>query len=84
MAQWVKRSLPTSEVCGSNPVIGKFLYGIFFTDCQVWGKDENKVKEAGNGTFFYKKMYGDNAFKDYTNVNVKILQSMPQANFRVD
>ena len=41
VAQLVERSLPTPEVRGLNPVIGKLLY---------W-KDENKEKEAGNGPF---------------------------------
>ena len=49
VAQLVERSLPISEVRGSNPVIGKNLYGTFTVNC-IW-KNENKVKQAGNGPF---------------------------------
>ena len=46
MAQIVERSLPPPEVRGSNPVIGNL-----FVYCQLYSKDENKEKEAGNGPF---------------------------------
>ena len=48
MAQLVVRLLTTQEVRGSNPVISKLLYGTFVY-CQLYGKDENKEKEAVNG-----------------------------------
>ena len=45
VAQLVELSLPTSEVCGSNPDISKFNLPIVHLN----RKDENKEKEAGNG-----------------------------------
>ena len=49
MAQLVERSLPTPEIWGSNPVIGKILS----TNCTTkYRKDENKEKEAGNSPSF--------------------------------
>ena len=36
--------------CFSNPVIGKLSYRTF-VKCQLYWKDENKEKEAGNGAF---------------------------------
>ena len=53
VAQLVERSLPIPEVRGSNPVIGKIYW--IFVYCQLYWKDENKEKEAGNGPFFLKK-----------------------------
>ena len=50
MAQLVERSLLTPEARGSNPVIGKLLYGTF-VNYQLYRKDENKEKEARNGPF---------------------------------
>ena len=50
--QLVERSLPITEVRGSNPVIGKNVYWTFF--CQLYWNDENKEKEAGKGPFFKK------------------------------
>ena len=49
VAQLVERSLPTPEIRGSNPNIGKLYLPI------VHWKDENKEKEAGNGPFLKKK-----------------------------
>ena len=49
-AQLVERLLPIPEVRGSNPVIGKIVLNIVY--CQLYWKDENKEKEAGNGPFF--------------------------------
>ena len=49
VAELVEQSLPFPEVRGSNPVIGKNLYGTFTVNC-IW-KNENKVKQAGNGPF---------------------------------
>ena len=51
VAQLVERSLPISEVRGSNPVISKKLLNIY---CQLYWKDKNKENEAGNGPFFKK------------------------------
>ena len=54
MAQLVEQSLSIPEVRGSNPVIGKiYIEQILLT---VYWKDENKEKEAGNGTIFKKKI----------------------------
>ena len=53
VVQLVERSLPTAEVRGSNPVIGKLLYRTFIY-CQLYWKDENKEKEAENGPFLKK------------------------------
>ena len=47
VAQLVERSLPISEVRGSNPVIGKNLYRTFTVNCIE--KTKIKKKEAGNG-----------------------------------
>ena len=44
----VERSLPTPEIRGSNPNIGKVLS----TNCKLNRKDEIKEKEAGNGPSF--------------------------------
>ena len=49
VAQMVWRSLSTPEGHGSNQVIGKIvLLNIY---CQLYRKDKNKEKEAGNGPF---------------------------------
>ena len=45
VAQLVEQSVPSPEICGSNPNIGKVLS----TNCELNRKDENKEKEAGNG-----------------------------------
>ena len=45
VAQLVEQSLPTPEIHGLNPNIGKF----YITMGLIIGKDENKEKEAGNG-----------------------------------
>ena len=45
VAQLVKRLLPTPEIRGSNPNIGKFYLPIV----NLNRKDENKEKVAGNG-----------------------------------
>ena len=47
----VERSLPTPEILGSKPNIGKVL----FTISIKYRKDINKEKEVGNGPF--KKNY---------------------------
>ena len=44
-------------VRGSNPVIGKLYIGHLFVYCQLYRKDENKEKEAGNGPFKKEKNY---------------------------
>ena len=49
VTQLVKRSLPTPEVQGLNPVIGKFFYRTFV--CQLYRKYKNKDKEDENGPF---------------------------------
>ena len=45
VAQLVERSLPTTEIYGLNPNIGKFYLPI----AHLNRKGENKVKEAGTG-----------------------------------
>ena len=50
VAQLVERSLLIPEVRGSNPVIGKIYW--IFVYCQLYWKDENKEKEAGNDPIF--------------------------------
>ena len=52
MAQLVEQLLLTPEVRGLNPVIGEILMNIVY--CQLYRKDENKEKEAGNGPFYKK------------------------------
>ena len=49
VAQLVEQSLPTPEVRGLNPAIGK-IYMYY----QLNWKDEIKEKEAGNGRIFNK------------------------------
>ena len=46
VAQLAERSLPSAEICGSNPNISKKI--LSFSKCR---KDENKEKEAGIGPF---------------------------------
>ena len=55
VAQLVERSLPIPEVCGSNPVIGKKLYGNLFT-VNCIKKTNIKKKEAENGPFFKRTL----------------------------
>ena len=50
--QLVERSLPTSEVRGSNPVIGKIFNESCLLSTEL--KDQKKQKDAGNGPFFKK------------------------------
>ena len=47
----VEWSLPTPEVRGSNPVIGKFLYMAFVYLLSTVLEGENKEKGAGNSPF---------------------------------
>ena len=54
VAQLVERSLSIPEVRGSTPVIGKIYWT--FVYCQLYWKDENKEKEAGNGPLLKKSM----------------------------
>ena len=56
VVQLVERTLPIPEVHALNPVISKLLYGTFVY-CQLYWKDENKEKEAGNGPLFFKKKF---------------------------
>ena len=70
MAQLVEQSLPIAEVCGSNPVIGK--KNILNIYCQLYWKDENKEKEAGNGPFFYEINYALWRFRN--NFSIILLQ----------
>ena len=49
VAQLVERSLPTPEVRGSNPVIGKKFYWTFY--CQLYWEDEKKKKRPGLALF---------------------------------
>ena len=61
-AQLVERSLPTHEIRGSNPVLGKLYIPIY---CQLHWKDENKEKEAGNGQFFKKDVESREVVRSY-------------------
>ena len=51
VAQLEERSLPTPEIRGSNPNIGKVLS----TNCKLNRKDENKEKEAREWPLFKKE-----------------------------
>ena len=51
VAQLVERSLPILEVRGLDTVIGKTFILICW---QLYCKDDNKEKEAGNEPFFKK------------------------------
>ena len=53
VAQLVEQSLPTLDVRGSKPIFGKPLNRTFMF-CQLYWKDKNKEKDAGNGRFFKK------------------------------
>ena len=44
VAQLAEQSLPTQEICSSNPGIGNF----FAVNCIYW-KDKKNRKNAGNG-----------------------------------
>ena len=57
VAQLVERSLPTPEIRGSNPVIGKLLYQTFncLSTVSCIEKTKLKKKEAGNGPFLKEK-----------------------------
>ena len=46
----VERSLPTVEVCSSNPAMDRNLYLNIYCQLTI-KKDENKEKEAKNGPF---------------------------------
>ena len=59
MAQLIERSLPTPEVQGSRPVIGKFYLSNY---CQLYWKDENKEKEAGKLSLLKSRLQGSNLF----------------------
>ena len=52
VAQLEERSLPTPEVCISNPVNSEFLKNIY---CQLYWNDQNLEKEAGKVKFLIKK-----------------------------
>ena len=50
-----KQSLPTQEVCGSNPIIVKVLLNILTIKCIE--KTKIKKKEAGNGQLKKRLVY---------------------------
>ena len=56
VAQFVEWLLPTPEVHGLNPVIGKFLCRTFVY-CQLYYTEKTKIteKRQGSGPFFKKK-----------------------------
>ena len=58
VAQLEERSLPISEVCGLNPVIGKklFILNICLLSTVYW-KDEIKKKRPGMAHFFKKMKF---------------------------
>ena len=47
MAQLIQQSLPTAEVHGSKPVIGKTI--ILNVHCELQYRDKHKEKKTGNG-----------------------------------
>ena len=48
VSQLVEWSLPTTEICGSNPVIGNFIdHQLYVEDCIEKTKINNR--RAGNG-----------------------------------
>ena len=51
------------------PSLAKFLLNI--VNCQLYWKDDNKEKEAGNGSFFWNKLNGFNVGKCYLNLTKK-------------
>ena len=55
VAQLVEGSLPTPEVRGSNPVIGKLLLYYMEHLCtgNCIGKAKINIKDAGNGPLFF-------------------------------
>jgi hypothetical protein len=59
VAQLAERSLPTPEIRGSNPSIGK-IYPIYLSTVSQFRKDENKRKRGRNGPFKKKKLERDN------------------------
>ena len=50
MVQLVEQLLPTQEIGGSNPIIGK-IYLLSTVLKNMYWKDENNEKEAENGPF---------------------------------
>ena len=75
VAQLVEWPLPIPEVYGSNPVIGKIYWTFVF--CQLYWKDENKEKEAGNGPFLIIKNI-DITHKHLKNIFVQNMFSIAQ------
>ena len=55
VTQLVKQSLPTSEVRGSNPVIGKLLYRAFNCLPTVNCIEKTKIKKKRPGMVLFKK-----------------------------
>ena len=62
VAQLVERSLPTSEIRGSNPDIGKIFYSRISTNCNKIEK--TKIKEKRPGIAHLNK--SDKFFPDIT------------------
>ena len=58
----VAQLLPTPEVRGSNPVIGKINIDLY---CQLYWKDESKERRGMNGPF-KKQQHAQN--KCYTEI----------------
>ena len=50
MTQLVERSVPTTEILGSNPVIGNFIYYL----STVFNRPKNEQEDAGMAQFFKK------------------------------
>ena len=57
VTQLVKQSLPTSEVRGSNPVIGKLLYRAFNCLPTVNCIEKKKINKKGPGMAHFLKVY---------------------------
>ena len=47
MTQLVERSVPTTEILGSNPVIGNFIYYL----STVFNRPKNEQEDAGMAQF---------------------------------
>ena len=89
VTQLVERSLPTPEVHSSNPVIGKLFYQHLSVYCQLYWKDKNKEKEAGNGQFKKSHIWSKKNVQLVQGLiasfqNDKMFEDLPNGSFRLD
>ena len=59
LTQLVKQSFPNPEVCGSNVVISKFLYGTFYLFTVYCIENSSITKKRPGMEFFIKSMRVD-------------------------